>query len=86
MMMMMMMKEIMENIILKDKLNVIVLNYLPPPIKIKIFNLENPPQYDQLSTHEPHEAPSSTLFELGEDDEISDHEGDNRLKDEKHKE
>ncbi|CAX43400.1 protein Ptm1 precursor, putative [Candida dubliniensis CD36] len=47
---------------------------------------ENPPQYDQLSTHEPHEAPSNTLFELGEDDEISDHEGDNRLKDHKHKE
>ena len=54
--------------------------------KNKNIQPENPPQYDQLSTHEPHEAPSSTLFELGEDDEISDHEGDNRLKDEKHKE
>lgn len=47
-----------------------------------------PPNYDDLSIHEPREAQSSnTLFELGEDeDDEIDHGKDTRLKDDKHKE
>ncbi|RCK54789.1 Membrane protein PTM1 [Candida viswanathii] len=63
----------------------------PPPASKK--DTAQPPNYDDLSIHEPPAGQSSnTLFELGEDDDDedeengSDHGGDNRLKDDRHKE